>query len=711
MTLRRPLILLALTLAVVLGSVPAADASRINVASDPAGTSWGAGRMDLLVRGSDNALWHLAFNNAWAPWQSLAGDIRGKPSVVSWEPGTLGVFVRGADDKLWHRHFSAGSWGRWQKLGDVQFDGNPEAVSWGRGHYDVFVRAKSGEQWHTWYSAQCGGWCGWENQSGILYSDPETISWEPGHLDVFHRGSDSRLYHRWFGAYGWSGYAQLGTHQFYGKPNAVSWGWGHIDVFARGLDHSLIHHPYMYWPCQNWCGWGTQGGLLTSDDPAPVSWGPEHMAVYVQGTNRALYDKWFQSAYGGWGQWWRVTDEWQMADANTQVEPISMKSGHIDVFWRHPDGTLRHRWYEGGWSSDPQTSLGRPSESDDRMRFGLSQPTNPGTVPGWNFYNDPSFTKLSPRDGTASRDGADAVRIHVKYNASFTPTEINRVDNLVNGATDRGAEILMTITHDGNEPDPPMPHVYREHVGALVARWGAKVRYWGPANEPNAGDMWLRPGESGPNDPKALVHGMTAVQLLKSYYDTMVSLVGAGRVTGPDFVHPLVTMAGEQYSVADWVREYRAVGGGFGVAAALHPYGPVENRDLGPVQAYRNALPAGTRIWFTEVGAVRFRRAMAPNSDTVVYQIPADGQQRNELDVADRLVWLTGTLMQRVSGIDRLYYYQLHAHNQVPSARDAAGNRMSVFDTGLLIPDDSRARSFTWSAYCRITRPDPTGCY
>jgi hypothetical protein len=66
-----------------------------------------------------------------------------------------------------------------------------------------------------------------------------------------------------------------------------------LDVFGRGQDNSLWLNS---WTGSNWTGWQWLGGELTSS-PDVVSWGP----------------------------------------------------GRLDIFYRGPDTSMRHSWYNNGW--------------------------------------------------------------------------------------------------------------------------------------------------------------------------------------------------------------------------------------------------------------------------------------------------------------------------------------------------------------------------
>jgi hypothetical protein len=72
--------------------------------SDPTVSSWGANRLDVFARGTDNALWHKWWDgSAWRGWESLGGVLTSGPGAVSWGPNRIDVFVRGTDNAIWHK--------------------------------------------------------------------------------------------------------------------------------------------------------------------------------------------------------------------------------------------------------------------------------------------------------------------------------------------------------------------------------------------------------------------------------------------------------------------------------------------------------------------------------------------------------------------------------------------------------------------------------
>lgn len=72
-------------------------------------------RLDVLVRGSDDAVWHRWYGietGVWTDWESLGGQCVGAPAGC-WFNGGFHVFVRGVDDGMWQRSWTPAGWGAW----------------------------------------------------------------------------------------------------------------------------------------------------------------------------------------------------------------------------------------------------------------------------------------------------------------------------------------------------------------------------------------------------------------------------------------------------------------------------------------------------------------------------------------------------------------------------------------------------------------------
>jgi Common central domain of tyrosinase/Polyphenol oxidase middle domain/Repeat of unknown function (DUF346) len=275
--------------------------------SGPGVGSWSSGRLDCFVRGTDSALWHIAYDNGWSDWEGLGGVLTSSPAAVSWGEGRIDVFARGTDGALWHKWYANG-WSDWESLGGV-FTSEPAVCSWAAGRLDVFARGTDSALWHKWYD---NGWSDWESLGGVLTSGPGAASWDQARIDVFARGTDSTLWHKWYDN-GWSDWEGLGG-VLTSSPAAASWAPGRLDVFAAGTDSALWH----LWYDNSWSHWESIGGTILSA-PAAVSWGPDRIDCFVMGTDSALWHKWWGAGAGPF-----VRREAWALQSSTTFDPITL---------------------------------------------------------------------------------------------------------------------------------------------------------------------------------------------------------------------------------------------------------------------------------------------------------------------------------------------------------------------------------------------------
>jgi hypothetical protein len=259
----------------------------------PKFVSWGPNRLDGFARGSDGALWHKYWDgSAWHGWESLGGQIVGEPTAVSWGPNRLDVFVRGTDNQLWQMAWDGATWRGFYALGG-NVTGEISAVSWSSNRLDIFWRGADAALWHKAWNGSA--WVGPESLGGVLTSSPSAVSWGPNRLDVFARGTDQGLWQMaWDGA-AWRGFYSLGG-AFTGNPSAVSWGYNRIDIFTRGANGAL---QQVAWDGTAWRGWFSLGGVIRGS-PTAVSWGSNRLDIFVRGTDNQLYQlAWDGAAWRG----------------------------------------------------------------------------------------------------------------------------------------------------------------------------------------------------------------------------------------------------------------------------------------------------------------------------------------------------------------------------------------------------------------------------
>jgi Pro-kumamolisin, activation domain/Repeat of unknown function (DUF346) len=298
-------------------------------------TSWAANRLDVFVKGTDNALYHKSWNgSSWAAYENLGGILTSAPKAVSWGPNRLDVFVKGTDNALYHKSWNGTAWGGWESLGGI-LDSAPNAVSWGPNRLDVFCKGTNNALFHKYWNGSA--WSGWESLGGIITSAPQAVAWGPNRLDVFAKGTDNALWHKSWNGSAWSGWESLGG-VLVGQPNPVSWGPNRLDIFVQGTDNALWHKS---WNGSVWGSWESLGGILISA-PVPVSWGPNRIDVFVMGTDRAMYHKaWNGSAWVGYDN---------LGGVLTGVPcPVSWAANRLDVFGKGTDDALYHKAFSGSW--------------------------------------------------------------------------------------------------------------------------------------------------------------------------------------------------------------------------------------------------------------------------------------------------------------------------------------------------------------------------
>lgn len=275
-------------------------------APGPEAVSWGIGRIDVVVRGGGDAIYHKYYisGQGWLPtggFEDIGGIANNGPGISSWGPNRLDVFCPDTNDSLRHKYFNGSQWlpsPHWEDIGGT-LTSAPAAVSWGVNRIDVVVKGGGNNIYHKWWDGsawQPSG--GFENLGGSAVNEPGISSWGPNRLDVFYRGSDNTLQHMWNDGT-WHGPQSLGG-VLTGGVAAVSWGVNRIDVVVRGGQNHIYHK---WWDGTGWYpsgGFEDLGGNATSA-PGISSWGAGRLDVFCRGTDNALWHNWYDS--GTWNSW------------------------------------------------------------------------------------------------------------------------------------------------------------------------------------------------------------------------------------------------------------------------------------------------------------------------------------------------------------------------------------------------------------------------
>lgn len=263
--------------------------------SGPASVSWANGRIDIFIRGTDNALWHKWFQGGWSNWESLGGTLGSSPTVSSWAPGRLDVFATNGSGVPIHKWYEGG-WSNWETFDGVAASGSsPAAASWSYGRIDLFVRGTNNALWHKWFGVS-SGWSGWAPLGGILSGSPSVSTRTPGQLDVFAADTNGAVVHKFYAFPGWSEWGYPGGTVFAGSgPGSDSWSNDRIDVVVRGTDSALYHKFYQ----GGWSGWHWLGVTLASS-PSVAAWAPGRLDVFAAGVNSDVIHKFYSSGWSGW---------------------------------------------------------------------------------------------------------------------------------------------------------------------------------------------------------------------------------------------------------------------------------------------------------------------------------------------------------------------------------------------------------------------------
>jgi hypothetical protein len=257
--------------------------------AEPAVTSWGQGRLDLFVCGSNSHLWHRWWdsNVGWSAWQDMGGALTSPPSAVSWEPNRIDVVARAQYGEIYHWAWNGSSWSSENLEGLSK--GAPSVSSRGKAMLDVFVRGTDDALWvKSLYPGS--GWTGWNKVGGGLSAAPSSVSWGPNRIDVIVRGTYNDYWH-----VGWEGstwnWENLGG-SFTSPPAISSRGVNSLDVYGRGTYGDLWHRAFI--PGVGWAPWENMGGYMTSG-PSAVSWSSNRIDIVNSSTDYSI-------AHWAWGE-------------------------------------------------------------------------------------------------------------------------------------------------------------------------------------------------------------------------------------------------------------------------------------------------------------------------------------------------------------------------------------------------------------------------
>jgi hypothetical protein len=183
-----------------------------------AATSPSAGRIDLFVIGTDNAVWtKRSVNGVWSGYSQLGSEPVKAVAAASSSAGRIDLFVIRTDDAVWTKRSVSGVWSGYSQLGNSQVKGIAAASS-SADRLHLFVIGTDNAVW-TKRSVN-GVWSGYSqlgnNQvKGIAATSPTFPAVTSGLIDLFVIGTDNAVWTKRSETYGLSfgGYRQVGPSE------------------------------------------------------------------------------------------------------------------------------------------------------------------------------------------------------------------------------------------------------------------------------------------------------------------------------------------------------------------------------------------------------------------------------------------------------------------------------------------------------------------
>ena len=217
-----------------------------------------APRVVVVARNSATELWSIQGDDhgSFDAWQFLQGHSDADPALTSWGVDRFDVVVKGLSNEIFHTFWAFGSWyGSWVDLGGWAASA-PALTAWGPNRLDIVVDwGDLGSLRHKAWDGNA--WTGWESLGGVPWSDlleplaarPTIASPQPGSLEVMVQGTDRGLYHNSFDGTtlwtAWNGWSQLAPcMKTHGTPAIASDHNGNMDLALLDHDRASWHVRY-----------------------------------------------------------------------------------------------------------------------------------------------------------------------------------------------------------------------------------------------------------------------------------------------------------------------------------------------------------------------------------------------------------------------------------------------------------------------------------
>ena len=204
---------------------------------EPSAVSWGSGRIDMVVLGTDLSVMHLFSNDGFTFFtESMGGQTRGAPRIVSRGTNLLDFYTEGTTGEIVENSWSPG-WSGYHTTNGVGGGRliRPTITNWDVNRKDLFWGGQ-----HQW-AAVGYGW-GWEYFDGA-YGEYQATPRSSIGIDVTWRGTDGGAHYRGYNrSTGWT--SSMNLHGIYNGPPTIveSSPVGGLYILGAGTDGCLYYN-------------------------------------------------------------------------------------------------------------------------------------------------------------------------------------------------------------------------------------------------------------------------------------------------------------------------------------------------------------------------------------------------------------------------------------------------------------------------------------
>jgi parallel beta-helix repeat protein len=304
-----------------------------------------------VVRGMNNQIYYASLTTSWSSWQQIPGATLSTPTLCPSTPGRVDLIVRGTDNSIYHSSFTNGVWsGSWDGPGGSTLDQPSCAVL--NGTLYVAVRGTDNAIWVSSISLTTSRWAAWTSLGGGTLSTPVLVATRSlNRLDLVLRGTDNGVWHMamtggsWSGKWDSSGGATLFT------PTAVSDG-SALQVVVTGMDHGVWYTSFNL-VTASWSKWNVLSGSASAA-PALTVDSSGNLDLVVMGTDNGIWHK-SKPSSGSWSTW-------DSAGGSTVASPTVVQLGSgVVVLVTGTDHAVWFNRFGSGWHG--WTSLGLATAS------------------------------------------------------------------------------------------------------------------------------------------------------------------------------------------------------------------------------------------------------------------------------------------------------------------------------------------------------------